>query len=157
VVRALLEAICFQSREVLEAMMLDTAMHRASSLARGLSAALDDEQQQQQQQEPAAGLSNGNSSLVVAAAAAADLAPQGEEEPAAAVANGDSSGKQKQQQGAAFSATLNVLRVDGGASHNDLLMQLQVRLCGCEIVLCCGCTAGMHPHITHFFCSTAHL
>jgi hypothetical protein len=67
----------------------------------------------------------------VVAAAAADLAPQGEEQPAtAAVANGNSSSPQKQtqqrQQGSGFSATLNVLRVDGGASHNDLLMQLQV-------------------------------
>jgi glycerol kinase len=129
VVRALLEAICFQSRDVLEAMMLDTAMHRASSMARGLSGALDDEQQQQ---ECGTGLSNGSSSsprlAVVAAAAAADLAPQGEEQPAAAaVANGNSRSPQKQQQqGSGFSATLNVLRVDGGASHNDLLMQLQV-------------------------------
>jgi glycerol kinase len=133
VVRALLEAICFQSRDVLEAMMLDTAMHRASSLARGLSGALADEQEQEQQ-ECSTGLSNGSSgsprlAVVAAAAAAADLAPQGEEQPAAAaVANGNSSSpqKQKRQQGSGFSAMLNVLRVDGGASHNDLLMQLQV-------------------------------
>jgi glycerol kinase len=135
VVRALLEAICFQSRDVLEAMMLDTAMHRASSLARGLSGALADEQQQQ---DCSTGPSNGSSSprLVVAAAAAAaaaaDLAPQGEEQHSAAVANGNSSSPQKQQQQQqqqhvpGFSASLNVLRVDGGASHNDLLMQLQV-------------------------------
>jgi glycerol kinase len=127
VVRALLEAICFQSREVLEAMMLDTAMHRASSLARGLSSELADEQQQQEKGSAAAA-SNGNSGaeLAVVAAAAADLAPQGEEGAASAVANGNSS--KQQQHGSGFSAALNVLRVDGGASHNDLLMQLQVRL-----------------------------
>lgn len=102
VVRALLEAICFQSREVLEAMMLDTHTHRTSSLARGLSGALADE---------ALDLAAGGQSHTD------DLAPQG------AAPN---AGSKQVEKAAGFTTTLNLLRVDGGATHNNLLMQLQV-------------------------------
>ncbi|KAF8063674.1 hypothetical protein HT031_003529 [Scenedesmus sp. PABB004] len=98
VVRALLEAICFQSREVLQAMLLDTQDHQARTLSRGLSGALADE-------------------AAAAAAEAGGTAPAGDVQGAVAPSGGGG--------GQDFSASLNLLRVDGGATHNDLLMQLQ--------------------------------
>jgi glycerol kinase len=70
----MLEAICFQTREVLEAMALDLADERARATSR------------------------------VEQGANADAVP-------AAASSG--------------AAMLSALRVDGGATHNDLLMQLQ--------------------------------
>lgn len=81
VVRAMLEAVCFQTREVLEAMRADVAVGRG--LVGGGSGA--------------GGSSNG--ALAEAAGAAT-----------------------------AASAALTVLRVDGGAAQNALLMQLQADL-----------------------------
>eukprot|EP00878_Enallax_costatus_P010494 GHUV01010957.1.p1 GENE.GHUV01010957.1~~GHUV01010957.1.p1 ORF type:complete len:285 (+),score=84.19 GHUV01010957.1:85-939(+) len=154
VVRALLEAICFQTREVLEAMMLDTSQEtKARTLSRGLSSALNDDQQQQHEQKgpgsPVAAMLHKSASYAdhkasIAAAArdadAAEAAANGSPEqksdhsafPAAAADGAVAAGvvdhvaeglEVKVAPG--FNMSLNLLRVDGGATHNDTLMQLQ--------------------------------
>jgi glycerol kinase len=166
----MLEAICFQTREVLEAMILDTAgmQHSASCpdldpavleaagvggssggggdgggfsrswlssasnsmtrLAIESSAVASNSmppstavlapslQQQQQQQQQSSGGGGGGVSLK-----ARDTSGDG-----GGRVSISSWGSSQQLLGGASSYSLNLLRVDGGATNNNLLMQLQV-------------------------------
>eukprot|EP00775_Hariotina_reticulata_P008276 gene8276-8463_t len=108
VVRAMLEAICFQTREVLEAMILDTQDHKAAGATSPQAPHSD-----QPQDELSAGLDTTGSSAAANGHAAAEHGASKPGLPAQSDTSGGDAG------------SLNLLRVDGGASHNDTLMQLQ--------------------------------
>lgn len=134
----MLEAICFQTREVLEAMILDTAgMQHSTScpdldplaleaagvssgggLSGGLSRSrlgLNTQELLQQQQQQGGGGSGGGVALKARESS-------GDGGGGRVSISSWGSSQQLQQQG----YRLNLLRVDGGASNNNLLMQLQV-------------------------------
>jgi hypothetical protein len=167
VVRAMLEAICFQTREVLEAMILDTAGMQHSASCPDL--------------DPVA-LEVDTAAAAAAAAGGQALAPAGPVAPplaAAAAVGAAGAGAAAAGAGAARAGTcsgggggggggggfacgssagggvrasssscgssaqlatqgyrLNLLRVDGGATNNNLLMQLQVCVLVCVCVVC---------------------
>ena len=127
--------------------MLDTSDEiKARTLSRGLSAALDAEQKEQEQEQKelsaAAAMINKDSVSSSNGHAAGGYAPKGDNTAAAAAAAaaaavGDGEVKEGLELPIApgFSMSLNLLRVDGGAAHNNTLMQLQVSLIGdCRVV-----------------------
>lgn len=179
VVRAMLEAICFQTREVLEAMILDTAgmQHSAScpdldpavleaaggggggglsrsrlgSASNSMSrlaidssavssssvppsmTALAPSLQQQQQQHQSGGGGGGGGGVALKAR---DTSGDGGR------VSISSWGSSQQLLGGSSGYSLNLLRVDGGATNNNLLMQLQVGVVWHASHTCFGGVAG---------------